>query len=86
LAFAASVSVALLPQPANTRLVAATTLPAASADLFNEERRGSRMNSLSGFQQRSSPDERRLERRSQGTAGVSNRDVRSPLLLRNVCV
>ena len=48
-AFAASVSVALLPQPASNRLVAATTLPAARADLFNEERRGSRMYSLSSM-------------------------------------
>jgi hypothetical protein len=46
-AFAAFSSVALLPQPANSRLVAATTLPAAKADLANEERRGRRMNTLS---------------------------------------
>jgi hypothetical protein len=45
--FAESDSVALLPQPASTRLVAATTLPAARTDLLNEERRGCRMNSLS---------------------------------------
>jgi hypothetical protein len=53
LAFAESVWVALLPQPLNKRLVAATTLPAARADLVNEERRGSRIYSLSRFQQRS---------------------------------
>jgi hypothetical protein len=35
--FAASVSLALLPQPLSNRLVAKTTLPAARADLFNEE-------------------------------------------------
>jgi hypothetical protein len=51
-AFAESDSVALLPQPDNNRLVAATTLPAARADLFNDERRGSRMDSLSSRQQR----------------------------------
>ena len=46
-AFAESDSVALLPQPASTRLDAATMLPATSADRFTEDRRGSRMNSLS---------------------------------------
>jgi hypothetical protein len=48
-AFAESDSVALLPQPASTRLVAATTLPAARTDLLNEERRGSRMYGLSSM-------------------------------------
>jgi hypothetical protein len=48
-AFAESDSVALLPQPDNNRLVAATTLPAARADLLKEERRGGRMNSLSSM-------------------------------------
>jgi hypothetical protein len=41
-AFAESDSVALLPQPASNRPAAATMLPVASADLLNEERRGSR--------------------------------------------
>jgi hypothetical protein len=53
-AFAESDSVALLPQPDNNRLVAATTLPAARADRFNEERPGSRMDSLSCRHQRTS--------------------------------
>jgi hypothetical protein len=68
-AFAESDSVALLPQPDNNRLAAATTLPAARADLFTEERRGTRMHSLSSCQQRSSADERLLQRRSEDTAG-----------------
>ena len=37
-AFAASVSLALLPQPDSNRLVAATKLPAARADRVNGER------------------------------------------------
>src|ERR1700676_3818326 len=53
--FAASVLLALLPQPDNNMLVATTTLPAARADLFNEECCGSRMNSLSSCQRRSLP-------------------------------
>jgi hypothetical protein len=85
-AFAESDSVALLPQPDNNRLVAATTLPAARADRFNEDRRGSRMDSLSGSKQGSSPDERRKEGTQIDNVGMSNRDVRSPVFLRNVCV
>jgi hypothetical protein len=54
----------LLPQPASKRLVAATRLPAARADLLIEERRGRRMNSLSLCQQRTSDDGRRQERKS----------------------
>jgi hypothetical protein len=46
-AFAESDSVALLPQPANSSALTATMLPVASADLLNEERRGSRIDSLS---------------------------------------
>jgi hypothetical protein len=63
-AFAESDSVALLPQPDNNRLVAATTLPAARADLLNEERRGSRISSLSQCQHRTPDDERRQKRMS----------------------
>ena len=60
-AFAESDSVALLPQPANSSAPAAMMLPVASADLLTEERRGSRIDSLSLYQQRTSEDERRLE-------------------------
>jgi hypothetical protein len=60
--FAESDSVALLPHPDNNRLVTATTLPAVRTDRFNEERPGSRMDSLSGGKQGSSADERRKER------------------------
>jgi hypothetical protein len=55
-AFAESDSVALLPQPANSSALTATMLPVASADLLNEERRGSRIDSLSLYQQRTSAD------------------------------
>jgi hypothetical protein len=61
-AFAESDSVALLPQPdsnPDNNVSAPATLPAARADRFNEERLGSRMESLSRAQQGSSPDERR---------------------------
>jgi hypothetical protein len=85
-AFAESDSVALLPQPASSRPAVATMLPVASADLLNEERRGSRIDSLSLYQQRASEDERRLERRFDDTPGVSNRDVRAAVFLPNVCV
>jgi hypothetical protein len=66
-AFAESDSVALLPQPDNNRLTVATTLPAARTDLFNDDRRGSRMDSLSSRQQRTSADEQWSERRSEDT-------------------
>jgi hypothetical protein len=46
-AFAASFSVALLPQPASNKPVAATTLPTVRADRFNEEGWGRRIDSLS---------------------------------------
>jgi len=46
-AFAASVSLALLPHADNNRLAATTTLPAAKVDRFNDERRGCRMKGLS---------------------------------------
>jgi hypothetical protein len=52
-AFAEPSSLALLPQPANSRLVTARTLPAASADRLKEERRGCSMDGLSWGQRRS---------------------------------
>ncbi|WP_234783655.1 hypothetical protein [Mycolicibacterium celeriflavum] len=54
-ALAESDSVALLPQPDSSNAIAATTPPALKAERFNEERRTSRMDSLSREQQRSSP-------------------------------
>ncbi len=51
-AFAESVSPALLPQPASSRLAAATTLPATSAERLKGWRRGGCMDGLSGWRQR----------------------------------
>jgi hypothetical protein len=62
-AFAESDSVALLPQPANSKALAATMLPVASADLLNEERRGSRIDSLSLY---------RSAHRRMASTGVQN--------------
>ncbi|BBX02955.1 hypothetical protein MMOR_38910 [Mycolicibacterium moriokaense] len=55
-AFAESDSVALLPQPANSSALTARMLPVVSADLLNEERRGSCIDSLSLCHQRTSAD------------------------------
>ena len=67
-AVAASVSLALLPQPANNRLVVATRLPATRADLLTNERvvrpLYNCMNNLSSCQQSPSADGIGTERRS----------------------
>jgi hypothetical protein len=84
-AFAESDSVALLPHPDNNKLVAATTLPAARADRFNEERGVSRMDSLSRIQHRSSPDERDCHVREMRWR-IPIRDVRARVFLRYICV
>lgn len=51
-AFAESVSLALLPQPASSRLAAVTTHPAVSAERDKEWRRGCCMYGLSGISAR----------------------------------
>src|ERR1700687_1527657 len=79
--FAASVLLALLPQPDNSKLVATTTLPAARAGLFNEERCGSRMNSLSSCQHHCLANTSAGVQKWEVVRRVSNRHVRARVFL-----
>ncbi|BBX93029.1 hypothetical protein MBOE_46780 [Mycolicibacterium boenickei] len=72
-AFAASVSLARLPQPARSRLVAAIKLPAASADRRNGARPGTRIGDLSLELQRFSAD--RCQRRCKRLNALCGRRI-----------
>jgi hypothetical protein len=72
-AFAVSVSLARLPQPASSKLATAIKLPAANVDRRNGTRPGTRMGDLSLEWQRFSADhDRQRRKRLTPCAGVES--------------